>query len=219
MKFNLNAWVDRLERKFGRYAIRNLMNYIVIGMGIVFLMDMFVRPFTGFSLASLLTFSKTAILRGQIWRLVTFILIPPSASMIWIFFSLYFYWLIGTTLENHWGAFRFNAYYLFGMLGAIIAGLMTGHATNLYLNLSLLLAFAILYPNHEVLFLFISVKMKWLAIFDAAMILLSAWGSGLSGWIALIFSLINVILFFGSDLIDAGKSAYRRYKWRQNWKR
>lgn len=218
MKFNLNAWVDRLERKFGRYAIRNLMNYIVIGMGIVFLMDMFVRPFTGFSLASLLTFSKTAILRGQIWRLVTFILIPPSASMIWIFFSLYFYWLIGTTLENHWGAFRFNAYYLFGMLGAIIAGLMTGHATNLYLNLSLLLAFAILYPNHEVLFLFISVKMKWLAIFDAAMILLSAWGSGLSGWIALIFSLINVILFFGSDLIDAGKSAYRRYKWRQNWK-
>ena len=218
MKFNLNAWVDKLERKYGRYAIPNLMNYIVIGMGIVFLMDMFVRPFTGFSLSSLLTFSKGAIMRGQIWRLVTFVLMPPSASMIWIFFSLYFYWLIGTTLENHWGRFRFNAYYLFGMIGAIIAGFITGHATNLYLNLSLLLAFAILYPNHEVLFLFISIKMKWLAIFDAVMLLLSAWGSGLSGWIALIFSLINVILFFGSDLIDAGKSAYRRYKWRQNWK-
>lgn len=212
--------LEKAERKLGRYAIRNLMNYIVLGMAVVFVMDMFLYPFTRLSLSGLLAFSLPHILRGQIWRLVTFVLIPPSSRLLFILFSLYFYWLMGTTLENQWGRFRFNAYYLCGILGNILAGLITGYATNFYLNLSLFLAFAILYPDFQIMLFFIfPIKMKWLAIADAVMLVFSALGQGLVGWIALLFSLLNVALFFGRDLVDMGKSAYRRYKWRQNWRR
>lgn len=212
--------LDKAQRKLGRYAIANLMNYIVLGMGVVFVMDMFMYPFTRVRISSLLAFSLPQILRGQIWRLVSFVFIPPNASLLFILFALYFYWLIGTTLEHQWGRFRFNAYYLCGMAGTILSGLLTGYATNHYLNLSLFLAFAILYPDFEVMLFFIlPVKMKWLAILDAVVLVLSALGQGLVGWIALFFSLLNVALFFGRDLVDLGKSAYRRYKWRQNWRR
>lgn len=211
--------LDKLQRKLGRYAIPNLMNYLVIGMGIVFVMDMFLFPFTRLSLTNLLAFNRAAILRGQVWRLITFVLIPPNSSLLFILLSLYFYWMLGSTLENRWGRFRFNAYYLCGVIGTIIGGFITGYATNYYLNLSLFLAFAILYPDFEILLFFIlPIKMKWLAIADAALLLLSAIGQGLTGWVALAFSLINVALFFGRDLVDLCKTAYRRYKWKQNWK-
>lgn len=212
--------LEKIERKVGRYAIRNLMNYIVLGMGIVFVMDMFLFPFTRFSMSSLLAFNLSAILRGQVWRLVSFIFIPPRSSILFILFALYFYWMMGTTLENQWGRFRFNAYYLCGIVGNLIAGLITGYATNFYLNLSLFLAFAILYPDFQVMILFVlPVKMKWLAIAEAVLLVFTAMGQGLAGWVALLFSLLNVALFFGRDLIDVGQSAYRRYKWRQNWRR
>ena len=108
--------LDGLDRKFGRYGIRNLMTYIVGGMAVVYLMDLIVYPMTGFSLRSVLAFSRSAVMHGQIWRLVTFIFIPPDSNILFILFSLYFYWLIGNALENQWGAFRFNVYYLCGIV-------------------------------------------------------------------------------------------------------
>ena len=86
------------------------------GMAIVYLMELLIYPMTGFSLSSVLAFNRSAVLHGQIWRLITFIFIPPDSSILFILFSLYFYWLIGNALENQWGAFRFNIYYLCGML-------------------------------------------------------------------------------------------------------
>lgn len=216
---NRSALVERLERRFGRYAIRGLMNYIVLGMVVVYVASMFVRPFTGFSLASLLAFNKAAILHGQIWRLLTFVFIPTNTSPLFLVLSLYFYWLVGTSLENQWGRFRFNLYYLCGIIGTDIAGMITGYAGNHYLNMSLFLAFALLYPDFELnLFFILAVKVKWLALLDVALLLLDAWGMGWSGWLALIVSFLNVVLFFSRDAVDLGKQAYRRYKWKQNWK-
>ena len=134
--------LDRWSYKYGRYAIENLMIYIVIGMAIVFASDFLLLPQIGVSLSSLLAFDRAAILSGQIWRIVTFIFIPPDSSMLFILFSLYFYWLTGGGLESAWGAFKFNIYYLVGILGTIIAGMLTGYATNYYLNMSLFFAFA-----------------------------------------------------------------------------
>ena len=115
-----------LARKFGKYAIFYLMMYIVAFMAAVFVLDMLMPV----NLTAYLVFNKAAILRIQLWRLVTFLFLSPDSSIVWILFSLCFYWMIGSALENQWGSFRFNMYYLFGMLGSIISGMITGYATT-----------------------------------------------------------------------------------------
>ena len=181
-----------LARKFGKYAISNLMMYIVSAMAVVFVLDMLMPV----NLTAYLVFNKAAILRIQLWRLVTFLFLSPDSSIVWILFSLCFYWRIGSALENQWGSFRFNMHYLFGMLGSIISGMITGYATNSYLNLSLFLDFALLY----------------LALIDAAGLAVSVVMGTASTRIALVMALLNVLLFFGGNLIQRVKSAYRCYK-------
>ena len=210
-------WLDKLNRKFGRYGIRNLMTFIVGGMAVVYLMELLVYPMTGFSLSSVLAFNRNAVLHGQIWRLITFIFIPPDSSILFILFSLYFYWLIGNALENQWGAFRFNIYYLCGMVCTVIAGMITGYATNSYLNLSLFLAFALMYPDYQVMVFFIlPIKMKYLALLDAVGLVVLFVMDSWAGRIALLVSLGNVLLFFWHDFIHGIQNAKRRYEWRKN---
>lgn len=211
----MGNWLQRMNYKFSRYAIENLMMYIVMGMGIVFALD----TFMGLNLYALLMFHWNSILSGQIWRLVTFIFLPPNSSLIFILISLYFYYMLGSTLEYEWGSFKFNIYYLTGMIGTIIAGALTGYATNQFLNMSLFFAFAILYPNYTILLFFIiPIKMKYLAIFNAVMYAFSFIQGSISTKVSIIFSLLNVILFFGGNIKNSAIQSYKRYKWRQNFK-
>lgn len=215
----MTQWLERMERKYRRYAIPHLMNYIVMGMGLVFVMDYLLAPLTGFRLSGFCAFSRAAVTHGQVWRLLTFVFMPPDSSLLWIVFSLYFYWLIGSALENQWGAFKFNVYYLCGIVGAILSGFITGYSTNSYLNLSLFLAFALMFPDYEVLVFFIlPVKMKYLALLSSLSIILSFVVGSLSTKVAIAFALLNVILFFGNDAIRSVKNAYRRYQWRKNFR-
>ncbi|MDO4483498.1 MAG: rhomboid family intramembrane serine protease [Clostridia bacterium] len=212
--------LDKLQRKLGRYAIRNLMTIITIGMAAVYVLDTFFSVFFGGALSNLLYFNPYMILHGQIWRLVTFIFVPMRGSLLTMALSLYFYWMIGSALEQQWGTFRFNAFYLCGMLCTIIGGFITGYADASWLNMSMFLAFALMWPDFEVLLFFIlPVKMKWLALLDAVLLVTSALRGGFSGIILLVMSLLNLALFFGKDAIDKAKYAYRRYKWKQNWKK
>lgn len=211
------TFLDKMNRKFGRFSIRNLMLIIVCGMATVFLLDLYLTTAKGISFSSFLMFDRAAILQGQVWRILTFIFIPPDSSIVFIVFSLYFYWLIGSALENQWGAFRFNVFYLCGMLGTIIAGFITGYALNNYLNLSLFFAFALIYPDFQLmLFFLIPVKVKYLAFIDAAyfilMLIMESWRNK----IVLLVALANVILFFGRDFIDKIKNRYRRYKYHRD---
>lgn len=210
--------LEKLQRKLGRYAIPNLMLYIVIGMAAVFVVDMVVYPVTGFSASRFLMFNRAAILKGQVWRLLTFIFIPPNSSLLFIIFSLYFYWMIGTGLQQQWGSFRFNLFYLCGIIGSVIAGFITGATTNTYLNMSLFLAFALIYPDFEVLLLILPIKIKWLALIDLAMLLLMLLTETWAGRLALLVSLANVALFFWRDGYQTIKNAYRRYQWKKNWR-
>ena len=214
-----NQLINKLERKYGRYAIENLMKIIVVGMGLVYAVDLISAPMNRGvgTLSQFFAFSRLLILRGQIWRLITFVFVPPASSPLFILITLYFYWLIGQYLEQYWGAFRFNLYYLSGMLGAIIAGFITGTSTNYYLNLSLFLAFAAYQPDLEVLLFFIlPVKIKWLALIALASLTYMLFTSPWSGKLALIMSLINLILFFGPELIQEFKNLRRRYEWKKN---
>ncbi|MDR1600777.1 MAG: rhomboid family intramembrane serine protease [Oscillospiraceae bacterium] len=210
----------RLELKARRgWYVTNLMYYVVGGMAIVFLMD-----FIGMGASRWVYFDRAAIASGQVWRLATFIFLPPNSSLLWIIFSLYFYWMIGNTLENQWGSFKFNLYYLLGIVGAILGGLVTGYGYNTYLNLSLFLAFAALFPDFEMrLFFFLPVKMKWLALLD---ILLYGYNFVIGSWserAAIVLSLLNVALFFGGDAVRAVKleagTLRRRWAFRRNYRR
>ncbi len=216
-KFSLR----RLEYKLAPYAIENLMLIMIGAMAIVFVADLAVSS-TGkdVSLYSWLMFDKAAIASGQVWRLFTFIFLPPADSIIWIIFSLYFYYIMGTALEREWGALRFNIFYLCGIIGAIISGLITGFATNYYLNLSLFLAFALFYPNYQLLlFFFIPVKIKWLAWLDVILLTVSFISSDLGGKLAIIASVINVLIFFWRDLWYELKRIWMNMKFRYiRWK-
>ena len=208
--------LDKLDRKFGRFALKNLMMIIVVGTLLVWLVDYMVWWRTGVSIASYIDFNKEAILRGQVWRLITFVFIADEFNPFLLFISLYFYWIIGTSLERTWGAFKFNIFYFCGVLCSIGFGFITGYATVYYLNLSLFLAFAILYPNHQVLlFFFIPVKMKWLAIFDVVCLVLLAIFNTWAGRIAIFVALGNIVLFFTGNVIRSIAAWRRRRKWQK----
>ena len=208
-----------LERKLRRYAISDLMKYIVIGQGIVFAL-LYIWPTLGYQLYSLITLTRTGLMRGQIWRLVTFVFVPPSSSPIFILFALYFYYMIGVGLENQWGKVKFNLYYLVGMLGSIIAALITGYADNTFLNLSLFFAYAALYPDEQVLlFMILPIKMKYLALVDAALYLYYFIVGTASTRITIVLCLLNVALFLGGDIINTIRRESIYWKTRYNFRK
>jgi len=207
----------RLRRLLNRISIPNLMTYVVISMGAVFVLDM-LAPMMNVS--GLLALRRSAVLRGQIWRLVTFIFLPPNSSLIWILFSLYFYWMIGTALENTWGSSKFTLFYLIGMIGNIIAALITGYADNSFLNMSLYFAFAAMNPNFQLLIFFmIPVKMKYLALINAVMYLISFIFGSWSQRVMILLSLANVILFLGGDIMNTFRQEMKYFKTRRNFRR
>lgn len=207
--------LDRLERKFGRFAIRGLMLYITIGNLAVFILN-YIMP--SLNLPVKLALIPSLVLRGEVWRLVTYVFIPPQSSIIFIFFALYFYYMIGNTLEHEWGSFKLTVYYLTGMLGTTIAAFFTGYTDATYLNLSLFLAFAYLFPNFEILIFFIlPVKVKYLAWLNWAFIAFTVIFGRFGYKIAALVSLINYFLFFGSDLVKWIKSRRNVHYNRKNF--
>lgn len=229
-------WIQKMERKFGRYAINNLMYYIIILYIVGYLVDM-LNP--GF-FYSYLSLNVEAILHGQVWRLLTFLAQPMDTSIIFLVFALHLYYMIGQHLEAQWGAFRFNLYFFAGVLFHIIAAFVVYFVTGVsmpigttYLNLSLFFAFAALYPNVEfLLFFIIPVKVKYLALFDGLFFgytILQAFmpAYGGSPYIGVIYharaiaaavSLLNfVIFYFSSRNVKAysPKQVHRRKKFQK----
>lgn len=206
-------WLTKLERKFGRFAIPNLMYYIIICYGLGFILT-YINPsfYTQY-----LSLNIEAVFHGQIWRVITFIIRPPSASFLFIILVLYFYYMIGKQLEMSWGAFRFNLYFfagvLFHVIAAIIVYLITGVSLQIdawYLNLSMLLAFAAMYPDMQFYwFGVIPIKAKWMALLDAALFLWTIIKAFLPAYSASVYafhykaealaaavSILNFVIFF-----------------------
>ncbi len=183
----------RLERRIGRYAIPNLIGLVVGGMAIVWVLSL-LKP--GFQ--DRLTLDIGAVRHGEVWRLVTFLFIPPPSSPMWILINLYFTWWVGSSLEQHWGAFKFNAYYFLGAIGVVTAAVIAGPTTNVWLDASLFLAFATVFPDVQILLFFIvPIRVKWLGIAAAVVI---GYFAATGGWDtrgSIAASLVNYVLFFG----------------------
>ncbi len=213
-------WIYRLERKLGRnFGIPNLMIYITSTMLAVYIMGFFFMP----KIIGYLGLNWWAVLHGQVWRLVTFLVLPPTwGNMLLLLIALYATYHIGNTLEVEWGTTLFTIYYLLGAVGAILAAVITGYGTNYYLYLSLFLAYAYLYPNTTfMLFFLLPIKAKWLAIFNWALYFFAFVFGSTSDRVAIVFSLINFFVFFGPDVLRTVKQNYqtskRRREYRKNW--
>lgn len=213
----MQKFLSQMEWKLNRYAIRGLMKYLCIAMLGVFILDFLPLPREA---SEILYFSRDRILQGEIWRLVTFVLLPPTGSLLWIAISLYFYYFLGTSLENRWGSARFNLFYLLGILCNILAGFITGYATNHYLNLSLLLCFAMLYPEQEfMLMMFLPLKVKWIGLADAVLLLFYFLMGSWADKLGIVVSLAPFFLFMGRDGLVEMKMMWKRLKYRMQVRR
>lgn len=234
-------WLNKLEEKFGKYAIPNLPKIIVLLYAIGFVIEM-VSP----ELFSLFQLNPYMVLHGQVWRLFTFLLVGPSTNLIFVIFVLLFYYSIGSSLEQVWGSFRFNMYYFIGVLGTILGAFLTyailtfsggelaGMAVYMdtfYLNMTLFLAYAMMFPDMQVyLYMILPIRVKWLAYLDGAYLgyifLTSGFTVyGISVKVSIVVALLNFLLFFfsmkrirskGASFARRAKNQKRRKEFRQN---
>lgn len=202
-------FIDKLERKFGRFGIPNLTIYMIICYVIGYAL-MIVNP----GILNWLSLEPAYILRGQVWRLVTWVLYPPSTSgVLWFAIAvLFFYYPIGTSLERTIGTFKYTLYIISGViftfLGAFIlyfllgGNVLVGNVfSTYYISLSTFLAYAMCYPDMQVLLMFIiPVKMKWMAIFYVVIVVYEMIQYVMAGaWylvIPIVASLLNFIIFY-----------------------
>ena len=215
-------WLNKLERKFGKFAIHNISLYLLISYAFGYLIQM-VNP----SFCHYLTLNPYQILHGQIWRLVTWILVPPYSFDLLVIITLMFYYSIGSTLERTWGTFRYNLYLFSGMIftvlgsfivmgilyvldaqaisvmgadvyfSAQVAGNVFMAFSTYYVNMSIFLAFAATFPDTQVLLMFIiPVKMKWLGVAYAVLLAMQMLSGSLVMKVVIAASLLNFVVFF-----------------------
>lgn len=205
-------FIDKMERKLGKYAIQNLSLYLIICYAFGYIIQMVNANFFNY-----LTLEPALVLQGQIWRLFTWIVVPPSSSnIIFTMLMLYFYYSIGNNMERVWGTYRFNVYIFSGMLFTILGAFFAygiyyfGYGINAigigafvstyYINMSILMAYAATFPEMQIvmiLFIFpIPMKVKWLGILYAFILVMEAVSTNLVGKIIILASLLNFIVFF-----------------------
>jgi len=196
------ALLDKLERRFGFLGIPGLIRIVIGFTALVYVLVYLNRGFESF-----LTLDPALILRGQVWRLVTYIFIPQTFSPLWVLLALWFLWFIGEGLERAWGSFRLTLYFVVGMIGTTIAAFLFGsNFSNGMVITSLFFAFARFYPDEIIYILFVlPVKIKWLAWIYAAFLMLGFFLGPNSYRAALIAAFINYFIFFGPEIIHQAR--------------
>ncbi|MBQ0027247.1 MAG: hypothetical protein KBS96_01470 [Lachnospiraceae bacterium] len=208
--------MSSFEKKFGKYAISNITLYLIICYAFGYAIR-FVNP----DFINVMSLDPERILHGQVWRLFTWLVIPPGLSNIFfVLIMLYFYYSIGNTLEQVWGTYRLNVYMFSGLLFTIVGsfilyGIFTGVGviwspqfalmfSTTYINMSLFLAYAATFPDmHVLLFFIIPIKVKVLGIIYVVLMVYEILMSlrmnllvGIADWIVIGSSLLNFFVFF-----------------------
>ncbi len=209
---NLRSRFERFCFRNRNKGIPNLMLYISLGTAVVYLMSQMAGNAT---LYYLLSFDRTAILQGQIWRLITYPLTYNAGNILLTLISLLCYYSLGRAMENIWGTFRFNLFYLTGIVMMDVFCLIFGGSATVYhLNLSLFLAYATMYPNAGFLLFFIIPVKAWIfALFDLVMMVsdvITLTAAGLFPYSLFPFvALLNYFLFFGKDVLNVIPVSWR----------
>ncbi len=192
------ALLEKLEKRFRRYGIPNITLYLIAGQGMMFIMAQ-ANP----QILNRIVLTPALVLQGEVWRVFTFLFAPPTFQPIFLFFALYLFYLMGTSLENYWGVFRYNLFLLIGYLATVAVSFLQPYsvASPAFLAGSVYLAFATLNPNFELLIFFIlPVKIKWLAL----LIWIGyVWTMIVGDWLTrllILASVCNYLIFFYQDI-------------------
>ena len=213
-------FLKELRRKFERFCYRNrnkgipnLMLFLCLGTAVVYLTTQFTR---NTFLYELLCFDRSLILQGQVWRLFTYPLLTYRSNIFLQLMYLVCYFSLGRAMENVWGTLKFNLFYLTGVLMMDIYCMIFGGSADVYyLNMSLFLSYATLYPNaHFLLFFIIPVKAWIFAVFDLAITLSGVFFYSFPYNLFPLIALANYFLFFGRDVLNL-----LPVSWRANAKR
>jgi hypothetical protein len=207
-------WIDRLERLMPGLGIPNLALYLVGAQGLGLLLVLYdPKAF------ALLGLAPSLVLKGELWRLVTFLAVPISTSPLWAAIILYFIYFIVNGIEEEWGEFRTTLY----VLVAVVLTIAFSFAFNVpiwsvsELQSTLFLAAATIAPDYQILLFFIlPVKMKWLAWLTVAYIV---WALIVGTWLSrlyLVTMYANYLLFFGPYFVGRLKAFYRREKFKHD---
>lgn len=194
------SWLDKLERKVGWIGVPNLLVFIIVGQVVIWSLQML----SDRDLIQHMVFYLPLFLQGEIWRAVSFLLIPPNASFIFIAFAWYIFYMMGSTLESKWGETRFTLYVVIGILATLSTSLIYPNypVTNEFMGISVFLAFAYLFPDFELaLFFVLPVKIKWLGWLSAALLIFQVFTEPLPIKLQAVAGVFNFLLFFGPDMI------------------
>ena len=190
-------FLSRIQHKYK--GIPNLMKGIVIGSVIVYLLG-----YLGVRTIQLLSLFPEQVFHGEVWRIISFIFLMPVGNLLFAAFAFYFYYLVGRALEHEWGSFVFTIYYGCNVILTVLISLLSGIpiTSAASINLSLFLAFGYMFPDYTILlFMFIPVKMKYLAWFYGIYTLYQAIViPGIFGKLLALVGLITFVIFFYSDL-------------------
>lgn len=207
--------MKNLRRQFELYCyknrnkgISNLMLYIALGTAVVYIMSEMSGNYT---LYNLLVFNRQKILQGQIWRLFTYPLTYRIDNLLLMAVSLFVYHSLGQAMEHIWGTLRFNLFYLTGVLMMdVYCMIFGGTASVTYLNLSLFLSYATLFPDAQfLLFFIIPIKARFFALFDLAIVVLDLITYPFPYNLFSVISLANYFLFFGKDVLNVLPLSWR----------
>ncbi|MCA1964536.1 MAG: hypothetical protein LDL31_11375 [Prosthecobacter sp.] len=196
-------FLDKLESRFGRFAIPGLVQIVaMLQLGVFFIFVM-MPPEARPAYFDFLALDVDGLMRGEIWRLVTFIFIPGTMHTLLAVISAMFLRWLGRGLEEAWGPFRSTLYFVGGMASVAVGALLFGYtATGLLLFQSLLLAFAVIYPNEEILLFFIlPVRIRWIAWLNVVLTVLAVLGAPDVFW-PVLFSHLNFLVTFGPGFLQ-----------------
>jgi membrane associated rhomboid family serine protease len=206
-------WLNWLEKHFRWIAIPNIAILFVTLQGLGFLM-LSSNPEWMERLALL----PERVAAGEYWRLVTFLALPVSMSLLWVIFALWFLYFILNAIESEWGEFKTTLYVLVSIVLTILFSMTFGYPIVEVSDFqsTLFLAAATLFPEYEIqLYLVLPVKMKWLGWLSMAFVGYRFFNYGLIGKLYLLAIYSNYLVFFGPAMIDRGRQMYRRWNYRR----
>lgn len=207
------SFLNRLERKLGRFAIENATLYILMGQVGFFLLALLGRDLTAYIILVM-----DLVKAGQFWRIFTFIFEPPpvTRSAFGILFTVFgwsIFYMMGTALNQFWGTFRYNVFLGVGWALTVAVSFLFPQqaATAMFIGTSVFLAFAYLNPDFELsLFFILPIKIKWFALLTWIGLGYMFFTGGLPVRLMIGAALANFFLFFGLDILARMRGGQRR---------
>jgi hypothetical protein len=213
--------IARLEPKFGRFAVPNVTTILIIGQVFLYVAQQLNPGQGGVDVLDKVRLFPAEVLSGEVWRLVTFVFDPPITNLLFAFFFWYLFYLMGTTLEAGWGAFRYNVFLVIGYVATVAASFASHFAqpglkipaNNGFLYGTVFLAFARLYPDFVMyIFFILPVKIRWLAMLQWIIYGLNFLFGPWMTKAMIVASVMNYLLFFGRDIWQDMKQGQRRMR-------